>query len=441
MAFFSTNVTIRSFNLFSCFLRVIMPSFTDLQFPQTSTNLNVNSFFDVLIHAASTGNRSYVRDILDNYPGLINRKDQYGRTALMYAAEIGCDLICSTLIYRRANVDIIARDKTAGYHHTPLSLAIQNNYLQIVKLLLSAKVSVHQILSDDSQMCAIHLAAECGNELIIRELVQYDMSLLNKKDAQGRTALLIATKCGHLDVVKYLVEQGADLECTENYASQNEYNFLTPLLLARALKFKYQDQKALYINYQLLEIVLIQNGAIDTISPQSILSLLDLLIDKIKERNEYHLICQDNSSKSERLNQIKNWLSQRICHKGLKSVTIQRIILSTIAKVCADSSLILWFTPESSKDFSSWVSWHFPDYRFDVARYASNQEFERDYSKMKSYISMPSLDKREWADFVKKGSTVTALINNNIFKSTRKSLSHNSFGQIDSVTGMRRLPM
>src|SRR5690606_6259644 len=98
-------------------------------------------------------------------PKAVNRKDKYGRTALMYAAENGFDAICSTLIYRKANVDIKAPDDALDCCLTALFLAVKNNHLNVVNVLLASKPCTTGVL---------HLAAATGNLTMAQKLIAYD---------------------------------------------------------------------------------------------------------------------------------------------------------------------------------------------------------------------------------------------------------------------------
>uniref|UniRef100_A0A7S2YGP5 Fe2OG dioxygenase domain-containing protein n=1 Tax=Entomoneis paludosa TaxID=265537 RepID=A0A7S2YGP5_9STRA len=55
-----------------------------------------------------------------------------------------------------------------------------------------------------------HQAAQEGDLSMLKEHVTKDKQVVNKQDANGWTPLHEATRAGHFDMVKYLIEQGAD---------------------------------------------------------------------------------------------------------------------------------------------------------------------------------------------------------------------------------------
>ena len=59
-----------------------------------------------------------------------------------------------------------------------------------------------------------HQAAQDGDLEAIKEHVGNDKKIVNKQDANGWTPLHEATRGGHLDVVKFLIENGADPNMT-----------------------------------------------------------------------------------------------------------------------------------------------------------------------------------------------------------------------------------
>ena len=59
-------------------------------------------------------------------------------------------------------------------------------------------------------------AAEKGNLSVLKSFVEHKRCNINIRDETGSTALIWASCEGHLEVVKYLVEKGADLEAKDN---------------------------------------------------------------------------------------------------------------------------------------------------------------------------------------------------------------------------------
>lgn len=71
-----------------------------------------------------------------------------------------------------------------------------------------------KIASFSTGSTGAHLAAQAGDLKSLKKHVDSDKKIVNKQDINGWTPLHEATRGGHLDVVKYLIENGADPNVT-----------------------------------------------------------------------------------------------------------------------------------------------------------------------------------------------------------------------------------
>ncbi len=79
-----------------------------------------------------------------------------------------------------------------------------------------------------SQAAEIHQAAEAGDLAKVKALVEKDPACVKAKDGNGRTPLHLAAQGRHLEVLRYLVDKGADLDALDK-------NGIAPLhILARS---------------------------------------------------------------------------------------------------------------------------------------------------------------------------------------------------------------
>lgn len=162
------------------------------------------------VRAASLGDELAVKNFLA--AGMdVNAKDTDGQVALFSAAEKGYLPIVKILVENKAEVDIRNRD---GW--TPLMLAAYNNRSSVVEYLLSQKADPEK--KDNSGWTALMQAVYKGHAESVGVLAPLN------KDSLDR-GLLVAALMGHGNVIRVLLDQGADINArTENGE--------TPLMLA-----------------------------------------------------------------------------------------------------------------------------------------------------------------------------------------------------------------
>lgn len=203
-------------------------------------NFSENGLFPLLI-AVQNENKEIVEYLVD-HGAKVNQDNLYGQTPLSEAAQNGNKEIAKYLIDHGANVE------------TLLFLAAQKEDEEIVKCLIDCGVSIDIV--DRYGQTLLSWAAKNGSEEIVRCLVDhgadvnkendygptrlsqvtraginYGPTSLSKATRAGivdkrvRTPLFGAVKNGNKEIVKYLVEKGADVNKENIYGE-------TPLLFA-----------------------------------------------------------------------------------------------------------------------------------------------------------------------------------------------------------------
>lgn len=115
-----------------------------------------------LFHKIINNEADDAKQILNNNPGLLNAVDKTGRTPLRWASHKKNTELVDWLIKKGAKIDII-------------------------------------------------YASEIGDLKKVQELINSDKQLVNYKDKIGKTPLHWATLYGHIDIVRYLVTKGANV--------------------------------------------------------------------------------------------------------------------------------------------------------------------------------------------------------------------------------------
>lgn len=164
------------------------------------------SLSEKLIAAAKSGNAREVRKLLGR--GALFTKDQYGNTALHEAAWNGNNDIVKILLGSFCFVDSINH---TGF--TPLHLASQNGHPKVVKTLL--KWRADPTLRNQHGETALHLMAKYDHASVVSAFAFFKIHL----DIRGKdenTALHIAATLGNRDVIKALLQCGADPSLTNS---------------------------------------------------------------------------------------------------------------------------------------------------------------------------------------------------------------------------------
>ena len=135
----------------------------------------------------------------------VNLASITGATPLVVAAQRG-DLEAVGLLLNAPNINVNARKSNGA---TALFHAAQENHADIVDLLLKhgADVSLTLVWGDTSPL---GIASKYGHIEVIKHLLKASGAQVNQTTGEGATALGIAAKNGQDDIVRLLLENGAD---------------------------------------------------------------------------------------------------------------------------------------------------------------------------------------------------------------------------------------
>ena len=164
-----------------------------------------------LISAAASldfDNSNSIKLLLDNGAD-VNGRDAYGQTPLFHAASYGCLANVEVLLARGAKIGI--KDKK---RRSVLNWALKENPEldgRVVELLLETGASIFR--RDAKGRTPLMIAIISGNRDGVESLMKNGAHRkINKKDRMGRTALLYAAKGLRFDFVQLLIDHGAEID-------------------------------------------------------------------------------------------------------------------------------------------------------------------------------------------------------------------------------------
>ncbi|KAI9679647.1 MAG: hypothetical protein M1829_001609 [Trizodia sp. TS-e1964] len=175
--------------------------------PLSLTLLHLASFFGILPLAENLLEESCLID-KTKLLLFINKLDNRGTTALIWAARGGHEAIVQLLLDKGANTE--ANDIYGG---TALICAARGGHEAIVQLLLDKGANTEA--KDDRKATALIRAARGGHEAIVQLLLDKGANT-EANDIYGGTALICAARGGHEAIVQLLLDKGANIEAEDN---------------------------------------------------------------------------------------------------------------------------------------------------------------------------------------------------------------------------------
>ncbi len=163
-----------------------------------------------IIIAASKGFFNCVKVLLESEDTEVDSKDNNGTTSLMHACKNGYIDIVKYLILAGAGVDLVDNDGC-----NTLMYASYNNQLNIVEYLLqNGGLSIINSKNNNEET-TLMLAAQRGFLEVVKLLIENN-AYKNIRNLNGETALMLAAREGHLEIVKLLVKNNANKDLINN---------------------------------------------------------------------------------------------------------------------------------------------------------------------------------------------------------------------------------
>lgn len=214
-----TPLILASANGYSPMIPLLLEKHADVNAAAT-TGAQWNS----LMWACHIGHAESVEELIKGGANVDNRSAGVGMTPLMIAAARGNWPIIQLLLKRGANPRLTC---TTAAQENALILAVANNQLGAVQVLLDNPATEINCRRADNGYTPLMVAAENGFFEVIKLLLKKraDHRLMASDPAQS-TALLIAADHGQAEVIQALVQGGADINC------RRAGDGYTPLMIA-----------------------------------------------------------------------------------------------------------------------------------------------------------------------------------------------------------------
>ncbi|KAI9918716.1 hypothetical protein PsorP6_011688 [Peronosclerospora sorghi] len=153
------------------------------------------------VHAAAReGNLDDLRNILLADPAQVSALDKYGLTPLHWACDRGEAGAARLLLHHGADVDAI---EERMFKRRPLHFAVLASSEATVRELLAHHADV--LAGDYRGWAPIHGAAYSGDVGTLTALLQATESWITQLTNQGETALHVAARRGHVEVIRLLL--------------------------------------------------------------------------------------------------------------------------------------------------------------------------------------------------------------------------------------------
>jgi ankyrin repeat protein len=155
-----------------------------------------------LMIAARAGSVKGVKLLLEHGAKIDGAESRKGQNALMWAAAEGHYQVVDLLLASGADVKAVSK---GGF--TPLVFAAQRGDVHSVRSLLAAGLTPNYSLPN--HIGVLHVAVSGGKPDVVQALLESNADV-NTFDDEGKTPLHIAAKAGNLEIVKMLLAKGAN---------------------------------------------------------------------------------------------------------------------------------------------------------------------------------------------------------------------------------------
>ena len=173
----------------------------------------------------------------------LNLQDYKGRTALFHAVAEDRNSVAEVLVNKGANIEEATTEKHIEPGSTPLMACAEKNNREGFLFLLNSGADILATRSDGAD--ATYIAARYGHLNILEDLEECRKlnKTVKRSTFRGRSALMTAALHGHLNVCKFLFQNGALINHQDDdkftalmFAASNGYTELVKWLLCNGAR-------------------------------------------------------------------------------------------------------------------------------------------------------------------------------------------------------------
>ncbi|KAL7937834.1 ankyrin repeat-containing domain protein [Trichoderma chlorosporum] len=191
-----------------------------------------------ILHAAATGGDARIlRRITERKECDLDAKDKEGKSALVVATQLNHTPFVEELCKMGADATLAINNGRTALHY-----AITRDP-KIVRLLLQHKAN--PVALDKQSQTPLHFACRLGDSGVLIALVEAlsDERSIDVRNGSNQSALHIAAACGHLEIVSFLLDHGADA-LSEDKEKQKPIDHAAAAGNSDVLKMLYSHLKA-----------------------------------------------------------------------------------------------------------------------------------------------------------------------------------------------------
>nr|XP_042910521.1 serine/threonine-protein phosphatase 6 regulatory ankyrin repeat subunit B-like [Parasteatoda tepidariorum] len=160
--------------------------------------------------ATARGHSKIIKILLDSGADFNKVTTKYPRPIAWAVWQGHLDSV--KIFFENTNVNV--NEKLDG-KFTFLHIAAKYGHLDIIKFLISKNAIVN--IADSEGSKPVHFAVQSGNLIVVKYFIQINEKILTERGFQNRTSLHYAVETGQAEMVKFLIENGLNVNESSDY--------------------------------------------------------------------------------------------------------------------------------------------------------------------------------------------------------------------------------